>query len=119
MHDLTDRPPAIADLLAACTAAGHPDRALIFGSTSKITFAGAGVGFFRASPANVEWLLRFTAKRTIGPDKLNQLRHAIFLKDKAGLREHMRRQRELLQPKFDAAVSRWTGPRTCLPWSCG
>ncbi len=122
VHDLTGQPPVLADLLAACSGAGHADRALIFGSTSKITFAGAGIGFFGASPANVAWLLRYTAKRTIGPDKLNQLRHVIFLRDEAGLSEHMRKQRELLQPKFEivqrilaeqlggTGLARWTEP---------
>jgi DNA-binding transcriptional MocR family regulator len=102
VHHLTDHPPVLADLLAECTAAGHPDRALVFGSTSKITLAGAGVGFFGASPVNISWWLGLTAKRTIGPDKVNQLRHALFLQDEKGLAEHMQRHRELLAPKFEA-----------------
>jgi DNA-binding transcriptional MocR family regulator len=102
VHHLTDDPPHLADLLAACAAAGHADRALVFGSTSKITLAGAGVGFIGSSPANISWWLGLTAKRTIGPDKVNQLRHAMFLQSDKGLAEHMRRHRELLAPKFEA-----------------
>ena len=56
--------------------AGHPDRPVIFASTSKVTFAGSGVSFLGSSAANIEWYLKHLAKRTIGPDKINQLRHA-------------------------------------------
>ena len=84
------RPRRVADVLALCAENGHPDRAFVFGSTSKITFAGAGVAFFGSSPANVEWWLSHTAKRSIGPDKINQLRHVLFLRDADGLRAHMR-----------------------------
>ncbi|MER5650060.1 aminotransferase class I/II-fold pyridoxal phosphate-dependent enzyme [Streptosporangium sp. NPDC002524] len=102
VHHLTDTPVEIADVLALCAENGNPDRVFVFGSTSKITFAGSGVSFFGSSPANVAWLLGNTAKRTIGPDKLNHLRHVEFLRDENGLAEHMRRHRELLRPKFDA-----------------
>ena len=64
----------------ACERAGNPDRAFVFGSTAKITYAGAGVAFFGSSPANVSWFLGHLAKQTIGPDKVNQLRHARLLR---------------------------------------
>ncbi|AXG80876.1 aminotransferase class I/II-fold pyridoxal phosphate-dependent enzyme [Streptomyces paludis] len=122
-HDLTDEPVGIADLLAACATAGNPDRAFVFGSTSKITAAGSGVAFFGSSPANVRWLLANNAKRSIGPDKVNQLRHALFLRDADGVRTHMARQRAVLRPKFDAVarlleaglggtgLATWTAPK--------
>ncbi|MCX5205169.1 aminotransferase class I/II-fold pyridoxal phosphate-dependent enzyme [Streptomyces sp. NBC_00237] len=103
-HHLTDRPVEIADLLGACERAGNADRAFVFGSTSKITAAGAGVAFFGASAANLKWLLSNNQKRSIGPDKVNQLRHVLFLRDAAGLRAHMERHRALLQPKFEAVA---------------
>jgi DNA-binding transcriptional MocR family regulator len=102
VHHLTDDEVEIADLLALCAAAGHPDRAFVFGSTSKITFAGGGVAFLGSSPANITWWLALTAKRTIGPDKTNHLRHVRFLRDADGLRAHMRRHREIIAPKFAA-----------------
>jgi DNA-binding transcriptional MocR family regulator len=101
VHHLTDEEVEIADLLAACATAGNPDRALVFGSTSKITFAGAGVAFFGGSPDNVAWYLGNLSKQMICPDKVNQLRHARLLKDPDHVRMHMRRHRELLQPKFE------------------
>ncbi|WP_282687457.1 MULTISPECIES: aminotransferase class I/II-fold pyridoxal phosphate-dependent enzyme [unclassified Streptomyces] len=103
-HHLTGTAVEIPDMLAASTEAGHPDRTFVFGSTSKITLAGAGVAFFGSSTANVEWLLSKSSKRSIGPDKINQLRHALLLRDKDGLRAHMERHRALLQPKFEAVA---------------
>ncbi|MFF5210031.1 aminotransferase class I/II-fold pyridoxal phosphate-dependent enzyme [Streptosporangium sp. NPDC000396] len=101
VHHLTDTPVEIADILALCAESGNPDRAFVFGSTSKITFSGGGVSFFGSSPANVAWLLGHIGKGTIGPDKINHLRHAEFFRDEDGVVEHMRRHRELIQPKFD------------------
>ncbi|MFF0146258.1 DNA-binding transcriptional MocR family regulator [Amycolatopsis sulphurea] len=105
VHHLTEAEPELADLLALCAEAGNPDRAFVFGSTSKITLAGAGVGFFGSSEANIAWWLGLIGKRTIGPDKVNHLRHALFLSDTEGLRAHMRKHAEILAPKF-AAVDR-------------
>ncbi len=102
VHHLTERRHEIADILGACAKAENPDRAFIFASTSKITLAGAGLAFFGSSPANVAWYLARLFKRTIGSDKLNQLRHVRFLKDEAGLMRHMGEHRKLLAPKFAA-----------------
>ena len=123
VHHLTTERLEIANILDLCAEAGHPDRAFVFGSTSKITLAGAGLAFFASSPANVKWYLARAFKRTIGPDKLNQLRHVRFLKDAAGLHRHMDGHRALLQPKFDAVlqaldarlagagVAQWAAPK--------
>jgi DNA-binding transcriptional MocR family regulator len=101
VHYLTpDGPAEIAPLLDACERAGNPDRAFVFGSTAKITYAGAGVAFLGSSPANVSWFLGHLAQQTIGPDKLNQLRHARLLRSPGGVLELMGRHREILAPKF-------------------
>lgn len=100
VHHLTADEVEIADVLALASEAGNPDRPFVFGSTSKITLAGAGVAFLGASQANVDWWLKLTSKRTIGPDKVNHLRHVQFLRDGAGLRAHMAAHRELIAPKF-------------------
>ncbi len=107
-------------MLALCQQAGHPDRALVFASTSKMTFAGAGVAVFASSPANVKWLLAQMERRTIGADKLNQLRHVRFLKDKAGLEALMRRHAAILAPKFtsvDDIFQTWLGGTGVASWS--
>ncbi|MEU8246219.1 aminotransferase class I/II-fold pyridoxal phosphate-dependent enzyme [Nonomuraea sp. NPDC048916] len=121
VHHLTDRPAELADLLALCAEHGHPDRAFVYGSTSKVTLAGSGVAFFGSSPANVEWFLANTAKQSIGPDKLNQLRHVEFLRDAEGVAGHMRRHAELIWPKFElvdrvlakelGGLAEWTSPQ--------
>jgi len=105
VHHLTDRRAAVAPVLRLCEQAGNPDRVFVFGSSSKITFGGAAVAFLGASPANLRWYLGHSAKRTIGPDKVNQLRHARFLEDADGVLRLMERHREILAPKF-AAVHR-------------
>ena len=102
VHHLTGQRREIPSILNACAAAGNPDRAFVFGSTSKITLAGAGLAFFASSPANLAWFMARAFKRTIGSDKLNQLRHVRFLRDQAGLMRHMDRHRALLAPKFNA-----------------
>nr|WP_225955194.1 aminotransferase class I/II-fold pyridoxal phosphate-dependent enzyme [Kibdelosporangium phytohabitans] len=101
VHHLTDEEVQVADILSACAQAGNPDRVFVFGSTSKVTLAGAGVAFFGSSEANVKWLLGHSGKRSIGPDKINHLRHVLFLRDADGVRAHMRKHREIIQPKFD------------------
>jgi DNA-binding transcriptional MocR family regulator len=123
VHHLTDTPDRLDNVLEACAAAGNPDRVLVFGSTSKITFAQAGLGMFAASAANMRWFVSRQSTRTIGPDKLNQMRHVQVLRDDAGIAAHMDRHRRLLEPKFAAVqevfetrlggtgVATWTQPR--------
>lgn len=121
-HHLTSSPPELADLLKACKAAGNAERVLLFGSTSKVSYAGAGIAMMGGSEKNVAWMRAHRAKSTIGPDKLGQLRHVRFFKDMNGIREHMERHREILKPKFDAVVrifnrelmgigAEWTNPK--------
>jgi aspartate/methionine/tyrosine aminotransferase len=105
VHHLTERRHEVANILDACAKAGNPDRAFIFGSTSKITLAGAGLAFFASSPANLAWYMARAFKRTIGSDKLNQLRHVRFLKNDDGLMRHMAAHRALVAPKFDAVIA--------------
>jgi len=102
VHHLTDKPAEILDILAEAEAAGNPDRVFVYGSTSKVTFAGSGVAFFGSSEANVAWMKKQLSTSTIGPDKINQLRHVLFLKDAEGLAAHMRRHAEIIRPKFEA-----------------
>ncbi len=104
VHHLTDERVEIRSLLEACAAHGHPDRAFVFGSTSKVTLAGAGVSLFAASAENVKWYLGRMGKRTIGSDKVNQLRHVRFLRDADGLLALMDRHRAIVAPKFTAVA---------------
>lgn len=104
VHHLTPQRHEIANILELCAQAGNPDRAFVFASTSKVTLAGAGLALFASSAANVKSYLARAGKRTIGPDKLNQIRHVRFLKNIEGLHEHMEAHRALIAPKFDAVI---------------
>jgi DNA-binding transcriptional MocR family regulator len=105
VHHLTERRYEIANILDLSEKANHPDRPFVFASTSKVTLAGAGISFFASSVTNLRWYLARAGKRTIGPDKLNQLRHVRFLKNQEGLDRLMDAHRTLLRPKFDAVIS--------------
>lgn len=102
VHHLGDGPVALSDIMTACDKAGNPDRAIIFGSTSKITLAGAGVAMLASSPANIKDHLEKINFAMIGPDKINQLRHVRFFKDMDGILAHMKKHAEIVAPKFAA-----------------
>ena len=95
------------DDVEACPSAIHlaaegpyPDRFVEFISTSKISYAGSGVSAIASSPTNIAWILGRMKYRTIGPDKMNQLRHLRLFK-RYGLDEIMRRHAAILRPKFE------------------
>jgi aspartate/methionine/tyrosine aminotransferase len=123
VHDLGGGLAAVKNLLAECKTADNPDRVLMFGSTSKMSFPGAGVGMMAASATNVKDALGKLAAATIGPDKINQLRQVRFFRDMDGLRAHMVRQAAVLKPRFDAVeealarnlagkgIATWTTPK--------
>jgi DNA-binding transcriptional MocR family regulator len=123
VHTLTHDFVRQIDVLSMAAAAGNPNRPLVFSSTSKITFAGAGVSFFGGSLGNIAWYLQHAGKKSIGPDKVNQLRHLRFLGDADGVRLHMQRHQQLLAPKFalvaevlddrlgKSRIASWTDPK--------
>ncbi|WP_437740540.1 aminotransferase class I/II-fold pyridoxal phosphate-dependent enzyme [Sorangium sp. So ce302] len=123
VHDLYAEGDPLANIVPACQSAGHPNRPIVFASTSKISFAGSGVAAMAGSPANVADAKKHLGIQTIGPDKVNQLRHVRFYKDYKGLLSHMQRHAELMRPKFEAVtttferelggkgIATWTSPR--------
>ena len=123
VHTLTHDFVRQIDVLGLAAAAGNPNRPLVFASTSKITFAGAGVSFFGGSLGNIAWYLQYAGKKSIGPDKVNQLRHLRFFGDADGVRLQMQRHQELVAPKFAAVleiledrlgeskIASWTEPK--------
>lgn len=100
-HHLTEDEAKSADILSLASAGGHPHRPIMFASTSKITYAGAGVAFLAGSVETIGWYTGHLGKGAIGPDKLNQLRHAQFFGSAQGVRDHMVKHREIIAPKFD------------------
>ncbi len=104
VHTLEGEPAKQKNLIQACAQAGHPNRAIAFTSTSKITFPGSGISALASSRENVSYLYQLTCIQTIGPDKLNQLRHVRFLKDYDGVLKHMKKHAALIKPKFDVVL---------------
>ncbi|ORW11914.1 aminotransferase [Mycobacterium kyorinense] len=123
VHTLTLDFVRQVDVLGLAAAAGNPNRPYVFASTSKITFAGAGVSFFGGSLGNIAWYLQYAGKKSIGPDKVNQLRHLRFFGDADGVRLQMLRHQQILAPKFalvqeilekrlgDSKIASWTEPK--------
>lgn len=123
VHTLTDEFPEVIDVVALAREAGNPNRFWHMSSTSKITFAGSGVSFFNSNTDNIAWLLGTQGARGIGPNKVNQLRHAMYFGDAEGVRAIMRKHASLLAPKFrrvleileknlgEYDVARWTEPK--------
>jgi len=121
VHDL-DETHAVTDIMPIAETLGTADSIVFFASTSKITFAGAGLAFAGGSAATLDSFRHRLSMLTIGPDKVNQLRHVRFLKDVNGIRELMDGHRQILQPKFAAVqqhlhdglgnldLARWTDP---------
>ena len=120
LHHLTEEEAKSADILTLASAAGHPHRPIMFASTSKITYAGAGVAFLAASTANVAWYLGHLGNGSIGPDKVNHLRHVEFFGSPQGVREHMVKHREIIAPKFaevDRVLTERLGGRGVATWN--
>jgi Transcriptional regulators containing a DNA-binding HTH domain and an aminotransferase domain (MocR family) and their eukaryotic orthologs len=105
VHDLTDTPDTLLNLWHECRKYNNIDLPIFFSSTSKITFPGAGIAAMGASESNLAVLREHYSFQTIGPDKLNQLRHIYFLKDMDGVMKHMAKHRALLEPKFRTVIS--------------
>ena len=105
VHDLyPDRRDRLLNILDECKAAGDPDRVMIFASTSKISYAGAGIAAFACAKGMMARMKKLLTIQTIGFDKLNMLRHARYFKNLDGVMAHMDRQAALLRPKFKAVL---------------
>lgn len=96
-----DVQPQIPDLVRECAKAGNPDMVYKFASTSKITFPGSGISGMAVSEKNRDSILEMLKIQTIGPDKVNQLRHVRFLKNREGVAAQMKKHAAILRPKFE------------------
>ena len=122
VHSLSADAPILKPIMAACKNYGTEESVLIFGSTSKITFAGAGVCYLGASKTNLAAIARHMGISSIGPNKVDQARHVKFLQDAVGINALMSEHAKLLQPRFkavidglqnelaDSGICQWTNP---------
>ncbi len=104
VHDLYEKGDDLLNLYDECVKAGNPDLPIFFASTSKVTFPGAGVAAEAGSPNIIKMLKGRMNYQTIGPDKLNHLRHARLLPDLDAVKEQMKKHAEVIRPKFDAVI---------------
>jgi len=123
IHALTPEGDKLLDILTEAKRYSNEDIVYVFGSFSKVTFAGAGVAFMAGSEKNIADLKAKMAYQTIGPDKINQFAHATYFKDAEGVLRHMDKHRAILKPKFDAVldilkeefgdsgIAEWKNPR--------
>ena len=121
-HIYDDKQDVLLNILEECEKAGNPDMVYQFASTSKITFPGSGVAALDSSAANIADIKKKMTVQTIGHDKINQLRHVKFLKDAKGVAAHMKKQADIIRPKFEAVlqvlekelggleIASWTNP---------
>ena len=123
IHDLYDEGDTLLDLFALLKDQGKEDMVFIFGSTSKISFAGAGLAAVAASRRNIAFMMRQLTNQTISYDKISQLMHVRFFGDFQHMKAHMKKHAAILRPKFELVeeileeelggldIARWTKPR--------
>ena len=123
IHDLYEEGDELLDIFAECEKTGNIDMVYEFCSTSKVTFPGSGISAIAASKANLDSIKSIMTIQTIGPDKLNQLRHTRYFEDMNGLKAHMKKHAAIIRPKFEAVlevlerelgglgIGSWTNPK--------
>lgn len=100
VHHLGGGPARLKNILETCKTSGNPDRVLIFGSTSKVSFPGAGIAVMAGSGNNMEWVRGRLFYQTIGPDKINMLRHVLYFKNMQGILDHMDKHARIIAPEI-------------------
>ncbi len=121
--DHTDKDEPL-NFIRAAEAAGNPNRAILFGSTSKVTFASGGIGFMGSSVDNVAYFSKLFGLTTIGPNKVEQYRHVRFFQTiDGGIEGLMKQHAAIIKPKFDVVdkvltqhlagtgLAEWTKPK--------
>lgn len=103
VHHFSGARPVPANILQECRKNGNESRPVLFTSFSKISVAGAAVSCIAAAGDSQKILRKRISAQTIGPDKINQLRHARYFKNADGVAAHMQKHAEILRPKFERA----------------
>ena len=120
IHEFRGEYVSFPDIISMCAAAGNADMVYEFASTSKITFAGSGISVMASSEANIAYFTKLFSVQMISNDKINQLRHVRYLKDKAHTLEIMRQHSKIMGPKFrvvSEALHRMIQPRGFGKWN--
>lgn len=104
IHDINDSPDELLGIMGECIKVNSQDMLVIFCSTSKVTFSGSGVAAMAAAEPILSQMRERYRIQTIGFDKINQLRHILFFENYGGILNHMEKNREILEPKFEAVL---------------
>ena len=104
VHEFEGEFQPFRDIISLCAEAGRPNMVYEFASTSKITFPGAGISVIASSEENIAYWSKLAGVQNISYDKINQLRHVLYLKDKAHTLELMKKHAEILRPKFQLVL---------------
>lgn len=104
VHEFDGEYVPFPDIISLCAEAGSPDMVMEFASTSKITFPGAGISVLASSEANIKYFEKLFGVQMISYDKVNQLRHVRYLKDKAHTLEIMKKHAVIMKPKFQVVT---------------
>ena len=100
VHEFEGEFAPFKDIISLCAEAGRPNMVYEFASTSKLTFPGAGISVIASSEENIAYWSKLAGVQNISYDKINQLRHVLYLKNKENTLELMKKHAEILQPKF-------------------
>lgn len=100
-HLYDDNQAELLEILSECEKAGNPDMVYEFVSTSKITFAGAGIAAVASSQKNLDFMKKSVEIQTIGYDKMNQFRHVKYFKNLDGIMAKMKQHADIMRPKFE------------------
>ncbi len=104
VHEFEGEFVPFKDIITLCREAGNPDMVYEFASTSKITFPGAGISAMASSAENIKYMEKLMGVQMISYDKVNQLRHVKYLKNKEGTLEIMKRHAAVMAPKFQMVL---------------
>ena len=104
IHEFDGEFEPFRDIISLCAAAGRPNMVYEFASTSKITFPGAGISVMASSEENIKYHTKLIGIQTISYDKVNQLRHVLFLKNKEHTLELMKLHATIMGPKFEMVL---------------
>lgn len=104
VHEFEGEFVPFKDIITLCREAGNPDMVFEFASTSKITFPGAGISVMASSAENIKYMEQLLGVQLISYDKVNQLRHVLYLKNKEGTLEIMKRHAKVMAPKFQMVL---------------
>lgn len=115
IHDFKDS-TQLEDIFSLAKDIDALDSVVAFASTSKMTYAGSGIGFLALSESNLDLFLKHYLALVIGPDKVNQAKHVKFFRKNGGVLSHMKKHAEILKPKFEL-VNNWLSKQDYGSWT--